>query len=149
MSISLFKAMDMSGYALSAQRTRLDTISGNLANAQTTRTPEGGPFRRRDVVLAEDVARGRFGEMLHGAMMEPVHTVRVDEIRADTSQPKLVYDPHHPDADPSGYVAYPNINSVEEMVNMITTMRTYQANLNVFTSLKEMSQRALNLGRNA
>ena len=147
MSLSVFKAMELNGQALSAQRLRLDIVSSNLANAQTTRTPEGGPYRRRDVALATDVARGRFGQLLHNELMEPVRTVQVQEIVADDSAPRMVYDPNHPDADPNGYVAMPNINAVEEMVNMITVMRSYQANLNVFSSLQDMTSRALTLGR--
>ena len=149
MSISVFKAFELNGYALSAQRTRLDIIAGNLANAQTTRTPEGGPYRRRQVSLAEDVARGRFGEVLHDALLEPTRTVKVQEVTADTSEPRLVYDPEHPDARPDGFVAFPNINTVEEMVDMITSTRSYQANLKIFSSLHEMTVRALSLGRTA
>lgn len=147
MTVSVFKALELSGNALSAQRLRLDVVSSNLANAQTTRTPEGGPYRRRDVALASDVARGKFGEVLHNELMEPTHTVEVQQIIADTAPPRMVFDPNHPDADPTGYVAMPNINSVEEMVNMITLMRGYQANLKVFSSLQDMSQRALRIGR--
>lgn len=147
MSISVFKSMELSGRALSVQRARLDMISSNLANAQTTRTPEGGPYRRRDVSLASDVARGPFGEMIRNELGEPYHTVELQEIIADPSPPKMIYDPTHPDASPAGYVAMPNINSVEEMVNMITTMRSYQANLAAFTSMQEMSDRSLTIGR--
>lgn len=148
MTLSVFKAMELNGRALSTQRLRLDVVSSNLANAQTTRTPEGGPYRRRDVALATDVARGRFGEILHDELMEPTRTVQVQEVVADPAPPRMVFDPQHPDADPNGYVAMPNINSVEEMVNMITIMRSYQANLNVFSSLQEMTTRALTIGRN-
>lgn len=149
MTISVFKAMELNGRALSAQRLRLDVVSSNLANAQTTRTPEGGPYRRRDVALASDVARGRFGEVLHDELLEPTHTVRVHQVVADDAAPRLVFDPSHPDADPNGYVQMPNINAVEEMVDMMTIMRSYQANLNVFSSIQEMSNRALSLGRSS
>lgn len=148
MSISVFKAMELNGQALSAQRTRLDLISSNLANAQTTRTPEGGPYRRRDVALASDVARGQFGEVLHDELMEPTRTVQVLEVVADDAPARMVFDPTHPDAGPDGYVAMPNVDPLEEMVNMITVMRGYQANLNVFSSLQEMTTRALSIGRN-
>lgn len=139
--------MELNGQALSAQRTRLDVVSGNLANAQTTRTPEGGPYRRRDVALATDVARGRFGEVLHSELMEPHRTVQVQEIVIDYAAPRMVFDPNHPDADPNGYVAMPNVNTVEEMVNMSTIMRSYQANLNVYNYLQDMTSRALAIGR--
>lgn len=148
MGLSVFKAMELNGQALSTQRLRLDVVSSNLANAQTTRTPEGLPYRRRDVALSTDVARGRFGEILHNELMEPTRTVQVQEIVEDTAPPRMVFDPHHPDADPAGYVAMPNVNAVEEMVNMITIMRSYQANLNVFSSIQEMTSRALTIGRN-
>lgn len=148
MSISVFQAMELNAQALSTQRRRLDLVSSNLANAQTTRTPEGGPYRRRDIALSTDVARGRFGEVLHDELMEPTRTVQVEEVVADRAPPRMVFDPNHPDADPSGYVAMPNINAVEEMVDMVTIMRSYQANLNVFSSLREMTTRALSLGRN-
>lgn len=149
MTVSVFKAMELSGRALSAQRLRLDIVSSNLANAQTTRTPEGGPYRRRDVALASDVARGRFGEILHDELMEPTRTVQVQEVVVDSAPPRMVFDPNHPDASPDGYVAMPNINTVEEMVNMMTIMRSYQANLNVFSSIQEMSTRALTIGRSS
>ena len=147
MTISVFHALRLNGDALSAQRSRLDVVSSNLANAETTRTPEGGPYRRRDVALATEVARGRFGGVLHDELMEPTRAVRVEEVVADPSPPRMVFDPTHPDADPNGFVAMPNINAVEEMVNMVTVMRSYQANLSVFNSLREMTTRALTLGR--
>ena len=141
--------MNLNGQALSAQRMRLDTISSNLANAQTTRTPEGGPYRRRDIALATEVARGPFGQVLYNELQEPTYTVKVQEVVADAAPPRLMFDPSHPDADPSGYVQMPNINSVEEMVNMLTAMRSYQANIAAFSSLQEMTTRALSLGRPA
>lgn len=146
MSVSIFRALELAGRSLSAQRTRLDVASSNLANAQTTRTPEGGPYQRRDVILAEDPARNGFGRILGDAVGAP-SSVRVEEVRADPSPPRMVYEPGHPDADISGYVAYPNVNTVEEMVNMITTMRTYQANLSAFGAIREMAQKALGIGR--
>lgn len=147
--ISVFDALDLAGRALSVQRTRLDVASTNLANAQTTRAEDGGVFRRRDVVLEDQTVQGEFGAELDLAMGSPVRTVKVAEIREDEAPPRMVYDPDHPDAGVDGFVAYPNINTVEEMVNMITTMRSYQANLNVLTGIREMAQRALGIGRGA
>lgn len=145
MTNSVYHLFDRVGEALSAQKTRLDVVSSNLANAETTRTPEGGPYRRLDVVLsATDM---NFGDFLRDGLHGSARTVEVAEIRPDPSPPRLVYDPSHPDANKEGYVAYPNINSVEEMVNMITAMRTYQANLNAFSTLRDMADRALNMGR--
>ncbi len=144
MSISVFQQLELAGRALSVQRTRLDVASTNLANAETTRTAEGTPFRRKDVILAEDQVADSFGNALDAA----IASVKVDEIRDDAAPPRMVYEPGHPDANADGYVAYPNINTVEEMVNMITTMRTYQANLSAFGAVKEMAEQALGIGRN-
>ncbi|MBK6690286.1 MAG: flagellar basal body rod protein FlgC [Deltaproteobacteria bacterium] len=144
MSISVFQQLELAGRALSVQRTRLDVASTNLANAETTRTAEGTPFRRKDVILAEEQVADSFGNALDAA----IASVKVDEIRDDPAPPKMVYEPGHPDANADGYVAYPNINTVEEMVNMITTMRTYQANLSAFGAVKEMAEQALGIGRN-
>lgn len=145
--ISIFDALDLAGRALSAQRTRLDVASTNLANAQTTRSETGEVFRRRDVILEDEVARANFGREFDLALGDAVRGVRVAEIRQDEAPPRMVHDPDHPDAGPDGYVAYPNINTVEEMVDMITTMRSYQANLNVLNGIREMAQRALGIGK--
>lgn len=148
MTLSVFTSLELAGRALSAQRTRLDVVSANLANAETTRVQgQSGPFRRRDVVLEADLVRGRFGQILQDELGEGVPAVRVAEIREDPAPPRLVYDPDHPDANEDGYVAYPNVNTVEEMVNMITSMRTYQANLSVVSGIQEMARRALSIGR--
>jgi flagellar basal-body rod protein FlgC len=143
---SIFDAFNLAGQSLSVQRTRLDVASSNLANAQTTRTEDGGPYRRRDVVVSDYAARGRFDVYLRRAQ-DAVRGVKVDEVREDPAPPRLVYQPDHPDADPNGFVAYPNINTVEEMVNMITTMRSYQANLTVLSGLRDSAQNALTIGR--
>lgn len=147
MALNVFRMMELAGRALSVQRTRLGVVSSNLANAQTTRGPDGGPYRRRDVVIAEDSPRDGFGNMLSEAMDDPARTVQLVEIRKDQTEPRRVYDPGHPDADAGGYVAYPNVNTVEEMVNMITVMRSYQANLSVFSAIREMAQKALSVGK--
>jgi len=145
--MSVFDALELAGRSLSVQRTRLDVASSNLANAQTTRTEDGEFFRRRDVVLEDDALAASFGAHFDHALGESVRGVKVAEIREDEAPPRMVHDPDHPDAGPDGFVAYPNINTVEEMVNMITTMRSYQANLNVLSGLREMAQRALGIGR--
>lgn len=148
MALTVFQMLDLTGRALSVQRERLGVVSSNLANAQTTRTAEGGPYKRRDVVLAEDSMKDSFGHALDASLAGDERSVKVKEIRQDTAEPRRVYEPGHPDADTDGYVAYPNINTVEEMVNMITVMRSYQANLTVVTAVREMAQRALGIGRN-
>ena len=148
MSLSVFTSLELAGRALSAQRTRLDVVSANLANAQTTRVlGQEGPYRRRDVVLEADEVRGAFGQILQDELGGSVPAVRVAEIVEDTAPPRMEYNPDHPDANEEGYVAFPNVNTVEEMVNMITSMRTYQANLSVVSGIQEMSRRALSIGR--
>ncbi len=148
MPLNTFQMMQLAGRSLSVQRTRLDVVSSNLANAQTTRTPEGGPYKKRSVYLEEAALRDQFGNELTEAMNDGVRGVAVAGVEEDESAPRMEYEPGHPDADEDGYVAYPNVNSMEEMVDMITIMRSYQANLQVFSAAREMAQRALNMGRN-
>jgi len=138
--------MEVTGRALSVQRTRMEVVSSNLANAQTTRTPEGGPYKRRDVVVSADRPRDNFGQLLEDEMDQSVHGVRVVEITSDETEPRLVYDPDHPDSNGEGYVAYPNVDSMEEMVNLITVMRSYEANLSTLTAVRDMTQSALRIG---
>lgn len=135
--MDIFKDLNVSVSAMLAQKVRLNTIASNLANIETTRTPEGGPYRRRDVVFKTvlmDESRGLEG-------------VSVADVVEDPSPFKVVYDPGHPDADERGYVLMPNINLVEEMVNMIVTTRAYEANVNAFNITKAMYLKALELGR--
>lgn len=128
---------------LAAQRMRLNLISENLANAQTTRTQEGGPYRRRDPVFA-----ARPFDMMLDAEMRPGNTgVAVDEIRIDPRPPRMQYDPSHPDANADGYVAMPNVDVVAEMVNMMSATRSYEANVSVLNASKGMALRALEIGR--
>lgn len=141
-----FDALDVSASALSAERMRMNTTSSNLANAQTTRTPEGGPYRRKDVVF-EAVPQREFASVLSGEMNVPMHKVQVVDVVSDMNQPKMVNQPGHPDANPEGYVAYPNVNTMEEMVNMITASRTYEANVTAINVAKSMMNKALEIGR--
>lgn len=134
--MKLLNLMDTVASGLSAQRTRMETASSNMANAHTTRTPEGGPYQRRDVVLAS-----------RPEGTEGVAGVDVAEVRADGSAPRMEYDPGHPDANADGYVAYPNINVVEEMVDMITASRAYEAGVTAMRTASSMAERALNIGR--
>ncbi len=147
MALSVFKALELAGRALSSQRTRLDVVSGNLANAQTTAPNGEVGYRRRDVVLTAEPARDDFGRLLRDDAGKLVDSVQVDDVREDMAPPRMVHDPSHPHANEEGYVAYPNITPVEEMVDMITTMRSYQANLSVLGAVREMAQRAFNIGR--
>src|SRR3989338_2324724 len=136
-----FDSLDVSASALSAERMRMNVISSNLANAQTTRTPEGGPYRRKDPVFEAKPA-GSFQSVLQNQMEVPLHEVKVVDIVSDTKAPKMVYQPEHPDANPEGYVAMPNINTMEEMVNLITASRTYEANVTAINVTKNMMNRA-------
>ena len=138
-----FDALNVSASALSAERERMNTTSSNLANAQTTRTPEGGPYRRKDVVFE---ARP-FARELASQMEVPLNEVKVADIVYDPNPPKLVYKPEHPDANPEGYVAYPNVNTMEEMANMITASRTFEANITVINTTRNMMNKALEIGR--
>jgi flagellar basal-body rod protein FlgC len=124
--------------AMSANRLRINTIASNLANAETTRTAEGGPYKRRDVVFAATDLQGpEFSDVLDEAT---VKSVKVAAVVADDKDPTLVYDPGHPDADERGMVAMPNINPVTEMVNMITASNAYKAAAEIVSTTKEMAQ---------
>jgi len=141
-----FNSIDVSASALSAERMRMNVTSSNLANAQTTRTPEGGPYRRKDVIF-EAQPQNEFSAVLKGQMDVPLHKVKVVDVVSDLKAPRLVSDPNHPDANEDGYVAYPNINTMEEMVNMVTASRTYEANVTAINITKGMMNRALDIGR--
>jgi flagellar basal-body rod protein FlgC len=142
-SIDFFAAMEVSASGLSAQRTRMNVAASNLANAQTTRGADGGPYKRRDVVLAAAAAPSAQNTPFANA----VRTVEVQQIQQDTAAPRLEYDPGHPDANAQGYVAYPNINPVEEMVDMITASRAYEAGVTTMSTAVSMAERALGIGR--
>jgi len=141
-----FQALDVSASALSAERVRMNTISSNLANAQTTRTAEGGPYRRKDPVF-EAEPYGDFAKVLADAGGPAVHKVKVSEIVSDQGAPRRVYQPGHPDAAPDGYVAYPNVNTMEEMVNLISASRSFEANVTAINIGKSMMLKALEIGR--
>lgn len=146
--MDFFTAMDISASALSAERTRMNLISSNLANVNSTRTAEGGPYRRKDAVFTatplSDGAKS-FGAALSRA--NDARSVAVTQINEDTRPPRLQYEPGHPDADPQGYVAYPNVNVVEEMADMITASRSYEANITATQAAKSMALKTLELMR--
>jgi len=135
--VSNISSIDISASGLFAQRVRLDAIASNIANVNTTRTESGGPYRKQEVVFMSNTnpfESGRAG-------------VEVDEVVESQDPPKMVYDPSHPDADASGMVAMPNINIVEEMVDMITATRSYEANVQAIQAAKSMANRAMEIGR--
>ncbi|MGE3758829.1 MAG: flagellar basal body rod protein FlgC, partial [Pseudobdellovibrionaceae bacterium] len=126
---------------------RMNTISSNIANINTTRTPEGGPYRRKDVVLEAIPDAKTFGEVLTAVPDREMNRVQVTDVISDTKAPILKYDPTHPDAGPDGNVAMPNVNLMEEMANMIQATRSYEANVSAMQATKDMAMSALQLGR--
>ena len=136
----------VSSSGMAAQRMRMNTISSNIANINTTKSPEGGPYRRKDVVLESMPEMRQFGEILTGAK-EKIHRVQVSDVVVDRKAPLLKYEPDHPDANEEGYVAYPNINLMEEMANMIQATRAYEANVSALQATKNMAMSALDIGR--
>lgn len=145
--MDFFSSMDISASALSAERTRMNLISSNLANANSTRTAEGGPYRRKDAVFTATPLDppGSFSAALGKA--SAARGVEVTRIQEDPRPPRLQYEPNNPDADPQGYVAYPNVNVVEEMADMITASRSYEANVTAANAAKAMALKTLELGR--
>lgn len=145
--MSFLDALRISSSGLTAQRLRMNLISGNLANVDTTRTSQGGPYKRKDAVFAAHTDRQSFGNILKSQMNGKSSEVSVVGIIDDPGPPQLKYDPQHPDADKNGYVAMPNINLIEEMVNMISATRSYEANVTAMKATKNMALKALEIGR--
>ena len=163
--MAFLSSFDISGYGLSAQRKRVEVISSNIANAQTTRTSEGGPYRRRAVlfkafdfnkILNKNIEKNssllRYEDPLdEGDFAKkpkiPIMSVYIDKIVRDDSKPKMKYDPTHIDANAKGYVAYPNINPVVEMADLIEATRAYQANVAAFESSKTIANNAIDILR--
>ncbi|ENY6719583.1 flagellar basal body rod protein FlgC [Campylobacter jejuni] len=156
---------DISGYGLSAQRFRMSVISSNIANVNTTRTAEGGPYRRREVIfkatdfnklLNEQINKDNNFLKYENPLNDPnspeeakpaIQSVVVDKVVRDDKDFRMKYDPSHPDANAEGYVAYPNVNPVIEMADLIEATRAYQANVSAFTSAKTIAQSAIDLLR--
>jgi flagellar basal-body rod protein FlgC len=140
--------MRISSSGMSAQRMRMNTISSNIANINTTQTPEGGPYRRKDVVFEAMPDAKNFGEIVTGVdTRDNMQRVQVSDVISDRKAPLLKYEPDHPDANADGYVAYPNINLMEEMTNMIQSSRSYEANVTALQASKDMALSALEIGR--
>ena len=144
--MDFFSSMDVSASAMTAERTRMNLISSNLANANSTRTAEGGPYRRKDAVFTAAPLPGSFGERMNRAG-RGVEKVEVSGIVVDQSPPRMQYDPTNPDADPQGYVALPNVNVIEEMTDMIAATRAYEANVTAAQAAKNMALKTLELGK--
>lgn len=136
----LFKVLDIAASGMTAERFRLNVISQNLANSDTTRTEEGGPYRRKAIVFEEALNKTTKGK-------EEFSGVKISSIVDDPSPFRLVYDPNHPDANEEGYVEYPNVNVLREMIDMISAQRAYEMNAAVVNSAKSMYNSALGIGR--
>lgn len=135
----MFNAIEVLASGLSAARMRVNTLASNVANAETTRTPEGGPYKRRDVVQVATTLNSQFGNVMDRmALARP----SVQAVVTDNSDPKLVFKPGHPDADDKGYVAYPNINVVSTMTDLMSASRLYQANVSALQTARKMAQDA-------
>lgn len=133
---------EMLASALTVQRQRLNVIASNIANAQTTRTAEGGPYKRKDLVIVAEEAKGSFESVLDEMT---IARPKVAQVVEDNSEPRKVYQPGHPDADGQGYVAYPNINIVSTMTDMMSASSAYQASLTALGTSREFSRSALEL----
>jgi flagellar basal-body rod protein FlgC len=137
----------ISASALRAERLRLDAIASNLANANTTRTAEGGPYKRKNVILVTQAIESDFEATIQGMSEEAVRRgVAVVDVVEDKTPPRMIFDPGHPDANPEGYVAYPNVNPVAEMVDLMAATRAYEANVQAVNATKRMSDAALSIG---
>jgi len=137
----------ISASALRAERLRLDVIASNLANASTTRTAEGGPYRRRNVIFVSQALEGDFqAELENMAEAGLRHGVAVAGVVEDQSPFRQVFEPSHPDANAEGYVSYPNVNPVAEMVDLMAATRAYEANVQAVNATKRMAEAALSIG---
>ena len=148
--MGMFDALNVSATGLTAERLRMDVTAENLANAQTTRGADGQPYRRKEVVLGEIAQGGGFGAQLTKAMGTSAASsggVEVEAITQDATPGKLVYDPGHPDADAKGYVRMPNVDTVAEMVDLITAQRGYEANVTAMSAAKQMFTKTLDVLR--
>jgi flagellar basal-body rod protein FlgC len=141
--MSFFTSLRVNGSALAAERLRVDLASANLANANSTRTAEGGPYRRRDPILQAVPLSGSFGSEIERA----VRMVSVRRIVIDQRPPREVFNPSHPDADGQGIVRLPNVQMVEETVNLMNASRAYEANLVAISISREMAERAMRMGK--
>lgn len=145
--MSIFGGLNISASGLTAQRLRMDTISENIANVNTTRDEDGDVYRRKTVVFAEK-QDFNFSDALSAASGLKSSGVKVVKVVEDTSEDlKMVYDPSHPDADENGYVSYPNVNTVTEMTNLIDASRAYEANVTAFNASKSLLLATLEMGK--
>jgi flagellar basal-body rod protein FlgC len=146
--MSLFSALSVSASGMAAQRTRAALLVENIANSETTRTPEGGPYRRKDAIFASDQAGSAFASELDSQLdTQQLTGVKVAGISVDNSAPEKRYLPGHPDADADGYVSMPKVNPAEDMVDLLGANRSYQANVSAMSAVKDMIQKSIDLLR--
>ncbi len=146
--MDILTSLRISASGLAAQRKRIESVSSNIANAQTTMTAEGGPYRKKEVVFGSEPARESFSEILEGELDEKAQTVHVVEVVNSDKPPILKYEPGHKNANAEGYVAYPDINVMAEMADMMEAQRSYEANLSALNTTKSMALKTLEIGRN-
>jgi flagellar basal-body rod protein FlgC len=144
--MSLFSALSVSASGMSAQRVRAELLVENIANAETTHTPEGGPYRRKDAVFSSEPVE-QFGSLYESEMQPESMGVRVSGIVVDNRPPERRYMPGHPDADKDGYVSFPRMNPAEDMVDLTSASRDYEANVAAIAAVKDMIQHSLDLFR--
>ena len=141
--MNFLDALQISGSGMSSQSARMNVIATNLANAEATRTPEGGPYKRKEVIFGSVP----FKEVLEGQNKSLISESKVMGVIEDTRAPQMKYDPGHPDADAQGYVALPNVNVIQQIVNMMLASRSYEANVTAVQTTKDMAMRALEIGK--
>jgi flagellar basal-body rod protein FlgC len=145
--VSLFSVLSVSASGMAAQRIRAELVVQNMANSETTRTPEGGPYRREDAVFQSAPQTSPFSAVFQTEMASGVNGVEVSEVVQDSSEPEKRYMPGHPDADADGYVAFPNVKPAEDMVDLLSAQRGFQANVAAMTAIKDMINHSIDLMR--
>ena len=145
--MSLFSSISVSASGMAAQRERAEVLVENIANADTTRTAEGGPYRRRDVVFQSDAVGSPFSSVFQNHLDAQSQGVAISDIKVDDSDPERRYLPGHPDADKDGYVAFPKMNPAQDMVDLQGSARSYQANISAISAVKDMIQKSIDLFR--
>lgn len=143
--MSLFALLSVSASGMAAQRQRAEVIVQNLANSETTRTPEGGPYRRQDVVFESVPETSPFSSVFQSEMSDGVSGVEVAQVIQDPAEGEKHYQPGHPDADKDGYVTYPNVNPAEDMVDLLGAQRGYEGNVSAMSAIKDMIQQSIDL----
>lgn len=142
--MSLFAALQVSASGMQAQRTRAEMLVENMANTETTRTPQGGPYKRKDVVFSSELQESPFSAVFQN---ELATGVAVSDVTEDNSAPEMRYMPNHPDANADGYVAFPKMNPAEDMADLLNATRSYQANIAAMTAVKDMITHSIDLLR--